>query len=178
MFLNTSIHGWGKGFARKLHIWLNYVATNFPDAVFVGRMDDDVFTCTPQIFDRLHDVKHELLYYGYPTGYPRVCSKDCVDEMFLIIGTELASRVARRKLWKDLKVSEAGCLHDGNGGHQFRHWISIYGDFIFIDEKANNKMIWYYFRSKNKTEDKKFMTPMFCEKHLLYHKATPSEMYR
>ena len=88
MFLNTSIHGWGKAFARKLHIWLNYVVTNFPDAVLVGRMEDDVFTCTPQIFDRLHDVKHELLYYGYPTGYPRACSKDCVDEMFLIIGTD------------------------------------------------------------------------------------------
>ena len=178
VFLNTSVHGWGKGFARKIHVWLNYVIANFPNAVLVGRMDDDVFTCTPQIFDRLHNVKHELLYYGYPTGYPRDCTKDCVDEMFLIIGIELARRVARRNFCDDLKVWKKGCLFDGNGGHQFRHWISIYNDFIFVDEKANNKMIWYYFEYKNQTEYKKFMTPMFCENYLLYHKATPSEIYR
>ena len=144
VFLNTSIHGKGRGFARKLHIWLNYIIANFPDAVLVGRMDDDAFTCTPQIFDRLYDVRDELLYYGYPTGYPRSCTIDCVDEMFLIIGIELARRVANRKFCEDLKLWENDCLHDGNGGHQFRRWIDIYTDFVFVDEKASNKMIFYY----------------------------------
>ena len=178
VFLNTSLHGWGRGFARKLHIWLNYVIANFPDAVLIGRMDDDVFACTPQIFDRLYDVQHKLLYYGYPTGYPRQCTIDCVDEMFLIIGIELAKRVANRAFCVDHKKQENNCLIDGNGGHKFRRWIDIYKDYIFVDEKANKKMIWYFKASKNHSEYKKYMTPMFCEKFLLYHKANPSEMYR
>ena len=179
VFLNTSIHGWSRGFAKKIHIWLNYVITHFPDAVLIGRMDDDVFACTPQIFDRLHDVKHKLLYYGYPTGYPSPCMvKDCVDEMFLIVGIDLARRVAGRNFCDDLKKSEKGCLKDGNGGHQFRHWIGIYKDFVFVDEKASNKMIWYFRGTPNKPAFKKFMTPMFCKKYLLFHKATPSEIYR
>ena len=142
VFLNTSVHGWSRGFARKIHIWLNYVITNVPDVELIGRMDDDVFACTPQIFDRLHDVKHKLLYYGYPTGYPSPCMlKDCVDELFLIVGIDLAKRVAGRNFCDDLEKSEKGCFQDGNGGHQFRHWIGIYKDIVFVDEKASNKMI-------------------------------------
>ena len=178
VFLNTSVRGWGVGFARKIHIWLRYVIANYPDTVLTGRMDDDAFTCTPQIFDRLYDVRHDLLYYGYPTGYPRDCQIDCVDEMFLIIGIELARRVARRNFCEDLDVVEKDCLEDGVGGHRFRHWISIYEDRVFVDEKANNKMIWYYREYRNQTEYKKFMTPTFCEKYLLFHKATPSELLR
>ena len=178
VFLNTSLHGWGRGFARKLHIWLNYVIANFPDAVLIGRMDDDVFACTPQIFDRIYYVKHKLLYYGYPTGYNRPCTIDCVDEMFLIIGIELAKRVANRTFCVDHKKRENNCLIDGNGGHKFRRWIDIYKDFVFVDEKANKKMIWYFKASKNHDEYKKYITPRFCEKFLLYHKANPSEMYR
>ena len=141
-------------------------------------MDDDVFVCTPQIFDRLVEVKSELLYYGYPTGYPRDCTKDCVDDMFLFIGIELARRVARRNFCEDLENWVEHCLYNGNGGHMFRYWIDMYNDFIFVDERANDKMIFYYREFNNQSEYRKYITGNFCEKYLLYHKASASDIYR
>ena len=47
-------------------------------------MDDDVFVCTQHIFNRLNEVKNPLLYYR--------CNviRDCLDDMFLFVGIELA----------------------------------------------------------------------------------------
>ena len=95
-------------------------------------------------------------------------------QIILIIGIELAKHVANRTFCVDHKTRENNCLNDGNEGHQYRRWISIYKDFVFVDEMASKKMIWYYKDSKNHNEYKKYMTPRF----LLYHKAKPSEMYR
>ena len=60
----------------------------YPEALLIGRMDDDVFVCTPQIFDRLKEVKNLLLYYGWDWVQHHL------DDMFLFIGTELARRIA------------------------------------------------------------------------------------
>ena len=175
-FLNTSVRGWGTGFAKKIHTWFKFVTTHFPDAKLVGRMDDDVFVCTPQIFDRLNEVKNELLYYGYPTGYRNTHRRDSIDDMFLFIGIELTRRVVRRNFC-DVQ-SEKHCLQDGNAGHKFRKWIEIYEDFVLVDERANKKMIFYYKHFQNQSEYRQFITGDFCEKYLLYHKASASVIYR
>ena len=177
VFLNTSVHGHGKSFARKFHSWLNYAVSNFPDAVLIGRMDDDVFACVPQIFDRLNDVKHELLYYGYPTGLVSQCPKqDCVDEMFLIVGVELARRVADRSFCDVSKVEN--CLYDGNAGHRFGHWIKIYNDIVYVNERANGRMVWFWKGTPRKADYWKYKTFDFCRHFLLYHKATASDIYK
>ena len=117
--LNTSFHGYAHRFAFKLHIWLRYVISNIPDVILIGRMDDDSFVCAPQMFHRLNEVKDELLYYGYPTGSLASCpSRECVDEMFLIIGVELAKRVAQRHFCYE--KNEELCLTDGTTEHEFR----------------------------------------------------------
>ena len=177
VFLNSTIHGW-RGFAGKLHKWLRYAVKNFPNAVLIGRMDDDVFTCVPQIFDRLNKLKHELLYYGYPTAGPRACpTQECVDEMFLVIGVELARRIADRNMCE--VKEEAHCLTDGNAGHLFRRWIQLYDDFVFINERANGKMVFFYRGTPLaiKRELTKHKTANFCKTFLLYHKANVSELY-
>ena len=177
MFLNTTVHGYDRGFSRKYHSWLNYATSNFPDAILIGRMDDDVFVCAPQIFDRLNDVKDELLYYGYPTGSLSECpTHDCVSDMFLIIGAELARRVVNRNFCKDKK--EKACLQEGNTAFMFRRWIQIYDDFVFVDEKANGRMIWFYRGTPGATKYRKYKTLNFCHNFLLYHKATVADIYR
>ena len=57
LYLNVSEHGWNNRFGKKLHTWYKYAVTVFPNATLIGRMDDDVFVCMPQIFDRLNQVK-------------------------------------------------------------------------------------------------------------------------
>ena len=171
LFLNTTFHGWGRHFALKLHIWLRYVVFNVPSATLIGRMDDDAFVCAPQMFERLNKVKDKLLYYGYTTG-PR---QECVDEMFLIVGVELAKRVANRHFCQERK--EENCLLDGNAGHKFRSWIKIYDDFVLVDERVNRKIVWFYKDTANKTDFQKYKTFDFCSKYLLFHKATVSDIY-
>ena len=177
VFLNTTVNGHGQNYAKKFHIWLNYAVSNFPDAVLIGRMDDDVFACVPQIFDRLNDVKHDLLYYGYPTGLVWQCpTQNCVDEMFLIVGVELARRVANRSFCDVNK--EENCLYDGNAGHRFGHWIKIYNDIVYVNERANGQMVWFWRGTPNKTEYEKYKTFDFCGHYLLYHKATVTDIYK
>ena len=60
VYLYTTEHGWNNNFAKKLYNWYRFAV----DALLIGRMDDDVFVCKPQIFDRLNEVKNRLLYYG------------------------------------------------------------------------------------------------------------------
>lgn len=117
VFLNSSVHGWNKNFAKKLHIWLQFVVAKFPDAFLVGRMDDDVFVCTPQVFDRLNAVANELLYYGFPIGCP---TKDCVDDMFLFLGIKVARRIANRNFCdvsseEGIRKSSANSVNHGIG---------------------------------------------------------------
>lgn len=173
VYLNTTIHGWDRGFAKKLHTWYRFAVEHFPDALVIGRMDDDVFVCTPQIFDRLNEVKHPLLYYGYESA------QDCLDDMFLFIGMDLAQRITKRHMCEDKK--ENLCLDNGNAVLQLRKWISIYNDIIRVDEKPSGKMIHFYSRGKlGKTTMQSFYRRYkqdFCKKYLLFHKANSIYMY-
>ena len=178
VFLNTTIHGYGKSFALKYHTWLRYVIYNIPDVTLVGRMDDDAFICAPQMFDRLNKVNDKLLYYGYPTGQLDQCpEQECVDDMFLIVGVELARRVANRSFCQGNSKPEEHCLNDGNAAHQFGSWIRIYDDVVLVNERANGKMVWFYRFTANKEDFQKYKTFNFCSNFLLYHKATVSDIY-
>ena len=176
VFLNATHHGWEVNNAMKLHKWLQYVLLNIKNVILIGRMDDDAFVCAPQMFERLNEVKDKLLYYGYPTGPPSACpTTGCVDEMFLIVGAALAQRVANRHICQ--KENERNCLKDGNAGHRFRSWIQGYKDFVFVNERANRKMIWYYRNTGNKGDFQRYKTYDFCSKYLLFHKANVNDIY-
>ena len=191
VFLNTTIHGWNRYFGVKLHMWIKYVVDNFPDVDLIGRIDDDVFACAPQIFDRLYNVRHDLLYYGYPTGSLGMCpTQDCVDEMFIVIGKTLAHRVANRTLCKSAEELKnktlkqlPNCLHTSEGGtgtHEFRRWIHPYQDIKLVNERENSLVLWFY-RGTPEGEVRMYhslRTWDFCRKFLLYHKATLFDLYK
>ena len=172
VFLNTTSYRWQVNTAKRLHIWLKYVLLNIPNVILIGRMDDDAFVCAPQMFERLNEVKDKLLYYGYPT---KCSDTECVDEMFIVVGVELAQRVANRNFCLERK--EKHCLGDGNAGHRFNVWIEIYNDYVYVNEKANGKMVWFYIETKHKDDFQKYKTFDFCKNMLLFHKATVSDIY-
>ena len=173
--LNATVHGYGN-FAERFYKWLRYVVKTFPDAILTGRMDDDVFLCAPQIFDRLNTVKDKLLYYGYPEGSIKRCPKqDRIDDMFLVVGIELARRVVNRSLCRHVRGHD--CLPTGNAGHKFREWIKMYDDYVFVNERANGRMIWFWRGTDGTEEYEKYKTFNFCNNFLLFHKATISDIY-
>ena len=183
VFLNSTVHGYNCWFGVKLYLWLKYVMKNFPNVSMLGRIDDDAFVCAPQIFDRLNNVKTDLLYYGYPTGSVAVCpTQDCVDDMFIIIGRTLANRVLDRPLCETGR-NLTNCLYNwefGTGAHEFRNWTLQYKDIYHVNEKINNRMIWYY-GGTSRDEIRvwrAFRTWNFCRNYLLFHKATAEDMYK
>ena len=173
VYLNTTEHGWNNNFAKKLYNWYKFAVEHFPDALLIGRMDDDVFVCTPQIFDRLNEFKNPLLYYGYNVV------QGCLDDMFLFVGIELARRIAKRNMC-DIERSEH-CLQNGNAVVELKKWISIYSDVVRVDERKSHKMVHFYARkSWGQAQMKEMYTwhkHDFCKHYLLFHKATPVYMY-
>ena len=182
VFLNSTVHGHNRGFGVKLYVWLKYVMTKFPNVSMLGRMDDDAFLCTPQIFDRLYGVKHNMLYYGYPTALSICPTRDCIDDMFMIIGKTLASRIVSRPLCRNGKVYP-NCLNvskNVNRPLEFRQWIMPYKDIMLVDERENNRMIWHYKDTPKREIQiwRAFRTWDFCRKYLLFHKAKISDIYK
>ena len=180
VFLNTTITGYSVHYAMKIHMWLTYATKTFPEAALIGRMDDDVFACVPQVFDRLNVVKDELLYYGYSTGTVRQCpTQDCLDDMFLFVGVTLARRMAKRSFCQDRM--EKNCLEEeAEGippGNMFRRWLKIYDDLVHINERNNGRMIWFYRGTTDIQQYTKYKTINFCNNFLLYHTATISDLY-
>ena len=180
-FLNSTVHGWNKSFGKKLHTWFKFAVASFPDAILFSRMDDDAFVCTPQVFDRLNQIKSPFLYYGYPTGSLEKCpTQDCVDDMFIFVGVELVKRVSSRNFCEE-KLEE-NCLYDGDSPIVIRKWISIYIDEIhFVNEKHTGNFVYFYGPGLVGTSEmenmyKKYKTD-FCKKHLLFHKSRPSYIY-
>ena len=119
VYLNTTEHGWNNNFAKKLYNWYRFAVEQYPDALLIGRIDDDVFVCTPQIFDRLNEVKNPLLYYGWGWG-----RHNHLDDMFLFIGTELARRITKRKMCATERSEH--CLGNGNAVNKLYQWLFIY----------------------------------------------------
>ena len=101
---------------------------------------------------------------------------DCMDDMFLVVGRELAQRVVGRRFCTE--SPEPNCLRDGNAAYQLRYWIRIYNDFVVVDEKTNGRMIWFYKYSPNKRRYEQFKTNDFCKEYLLFHKASLQDLYR
>ena len=186
-YFNSTVHGWNKEFAKKLHSWYRFVAATYPDAMLVGRMDDDVFCCVPQMFDRLVEVQHPLLYYGYQIYVPKKCpTNDCIDDMFVFVGMELVQRIARGHFCVD--QNETNCLHDGMGWQKLRDWISPFSNETrFVND--NSKIIFFWDNQKeNPNYNVSASARMrdiynkhgksFCKKYLLFHKASAKYIYQ
>ena len=174
VYLHTTEHGWNVNFGKKLYNWYKFAVAHFPDAMLIGRMDDDVFVCTPQIFDTLNEVKNPLLYYGYNIW------GGLLDDMFLFVGSEIARRITKEKMCEKEKATQ-DCLENGNAVKKLAKWISKYPDVVTVDETKSRKMV-HCFAPGNRgqsTMEEKFSSVKhdFCVNHILFHKASAQHMY-
>ena len=185
-YFNSSVHGWNKEFAKKLFSWYKFVERTFPDAILVGRMDDDVFSCVPQIFDRLLTIKGPLLYYGYKIKAPKKCpTNDCIDDMFVFVGMEIVRRIVKGHLCVDQNIKN--CSQDGLAWQKLREWISPFSNETRF-ENDNSQMIFFYDSQKDHPDFKVNASvrmrnlydkygKSFCKKYLLFHKASVKYIY-
>ena len=179
LYLNSTVQGWNNAFAWKLYVWYKIVAKTFPDTVLVGRMDDDVFCCTPQVFDRLMEFNDPFLYYGFRLSAGNVCpTNDCIDDMFLFVGIEIVRRITRGNFC-DARQSE-GCLRSKFPWKNLREWIQLSSNSTRVVHD-NSKMIYFYSgptsaKVRMETLYKKYKKD-FCKKYILFHKASARYIY-
>ena len=186
-YFNSTVHGWNKEFAKKLFSWYSFVARNFPDAILVGRMDDDVFSCVPQMFDRLYEIMDPFLYYGFRINVPTRCPpNDCVDDMFVFVGMELVRRIVRGRLCVDDNIKN--CSPDGLAWQRLREWILPFNNetkivhdnskfIFFFDRKKENPKSRFNAEAKMKALYRK-NRKSFCKNYLLFHKASVKYIYQ
>ena len=181
VYLNSTIRGWDKAFAWKLYVWYKIVAETYPDADLVGRIDDDVFCCTPQVFDRLKEINDPFLYYGYHLSVKgTLCpTADCVDDMFLFVGMELVRRIVRGNVC-DGQLRDT-CLKSVYPWQNVRHWIHLSSNNTKVVHD-NSKMIYFYSGTSSGKETMKRLYHRykheFCKKYILFHKASPKYIYQ
>ena len=105
---------------------------------------------------------------------------DCVDDMFLFVGIELARKLARRNFCEEKR--EANCLIDGDTPIQLRKWLSLYDrDIMFVNERSTGKVIYFYGQPLVGSDEmentyQRYKTD-FCQKYLLFRKSSARYMY-
>ena len=163
----------GRQSGLQLIVWYRFLAKYFPEAEMVVRMDDDVFFCAPQMFQRIFRIRSETIYYGY------MSKARYIQDMFVVLGMELVRRISQRLYCRqgiEACIVDSGLTETGNAGHSLKKWLELYDDFTTV---ADNMYMFYYQRLTKHKEKlyASYKTADFCEKFLLYHKAGVAELY-
>jgi len=58
LFLNSTFSDKAKGFGEKLDLWLRYAYRNFPNALLISKVDDDVYICDDFFYKKLQEDYH------------------------------------------------------------------------------------------------------------------------
>ncbi|XP_060074753.1 uncharacterized protein LOC132554453 [Ylistrum balloti] len=169
VFLNVTSVGRGVRFGEKLYVWIKYIHEKYPDASLGAKLDDDVFLCVPQVFQRIDQFKSPTLYYGWSHGTG--CSVDIdkrVDEMFVVLGKDLIGRIAKRRYCVGEKCKPSVDLIDTDyGGTSIGSWLSIYND---VDHQPDNYRIVQFGRN-HEQEMLENIKENFCSRYVLNHKS-------
>ncbi|KAL3862576.1 hypothetical protein ACJMK2_008533 [Sinanodonta woodiana] len=144
VFLNSSYSGYVVRFSEKK-------CTNGFVIKQVAKMDDDVFLCVNKMIQRLSNLKHRRLYYGWQHN----------KEYMQIDEIERSQCNNKSEL-----------VDEGWGGKSIGLWLSVYDDVITVPDNQN---IIYYNRVMKPPIDIR-KEENFCQKYLLYHKASVSDM--
>lgn len=141
IFINSSFSGRAVKFGDKLIRWYQYVFRTYPNIKWVGKCDDDVVVNTEKMNDITIRNYSPLLYMGWKHGTCDKPSQTCrIDEMIVIIGSELLNRLVKRKYCNTEQCDKTTNLYDTNyGGTSLGLWLSIYDDIKMVS--LNNQMI-------------------------------------
>ena len=87
IFLNSTHVGRANKFGEKLYLWFQAVNQLHPEAEFVGKVDDDTYVCSDELWPYLWNTITNKSYIGYQHTKPSMR----MDELLVFIGSELLS---------------------------------------------------------------------------------------
>lgn len=167
MYLHVPEQGYAKKFGRKMFVLLNYIYQVHPEAYLGIRIDDDVFLCVPQIFQRLDELKSPNLYYGWRHGKRDVMEPSVwIDEMFLVLGKNIMKWVSNQTYCGSFICEEEALQDTDYGDTSLRNWITEYKDIDFHSDNERIKHIRINADSKNWTN---YVTLDYCETNVVFH---------
>lgn len=174
VYLNVSEHGWSIKFGKKMFVLLKYIHQNYPEADLGIRVDDDVFLCVPQIFQRLKEIMSPNLYYGLTFSDKKNIGP--IDEMFLVLGKHIINWVANQTFCEYSKCENNTLQDAGHGTISLLNWIQHYKDIDFYSDFRRIKHINV---SATETKWRKYATLGYCMDHFVFHKVKISSfMYK
>lgn len=135
-FINTTYTGRAVRFGDKLIRWFNFVLKSFSNVAWIAKTDDDIYMHTHQVFKLIKLHYSPLMYMGY-RHHPgnRINANSRMDEAFVVIGIELATRLVSRRYCNNTSACDRDRdLHDTNyGGTSLGIWLSIYDDIYAVN---------------------------------------------
>ena len=192
-FLNSSFTGNAHGFGEKLDIWFKYAHKNYPNIELIGKADDDVFLCNPQMFNRLEQISAKRLYYGFYHNEEKdkkantIAKMNRHDEMFVILGRDLIYDILQKpychpetsKNCNDPKMSN---IDTNFGGTSLGSWIENVSRRVKLI-KANDEIVHYknkkfYQEMREKYIESSQVQQNFCNDYLLFHKSSAQDMMK
>ena len=177
--LNASHEGYGVRFAEKLFRYYSYVVnnTNLKYVKYIVKMDDDVVLCPKQLFEYLDGSDlTEKSYAGWfhemNTWNSQIDSHHRSDEMFVLLGRDLVTRIASKTYCEHEKKSKCdslGQLYDTGdwAGTSLGVWLSQMKD---INPLPMNDVFDHYSNYHYRTKER--LKP---ENTLLFHPARTPE---
>jgi len=51
IYLNVKNYGYSRHYSEKLYKWFVFATNNYPDAMLIGKIDDDVYLCVHNLFE-------------------------------------------------------------------------------------------------------------------------------
>ena len=130
--INSKYSGRANHFGEKLYRWLKLALDLFPNAEAISKMDDDAYLCPRELVSGIYSKLTPLLYYGYmhkPNSPGRFGLVKRIDEAMVVLGRELATRIATRSYCPYQSGCADGSLVDTNfGGTSLGLWVGAYDD--------------------------------------------------
>ena len=196
MFLDSKYSGRAVRFGEKLALWLKLAHATWPNAAWVGKADDDIYICesaimliqaklTPTAYlGWMHQLSLGSILSGLDAKDPAIGVDSNLlmraDEMFVILGSELVRRIAKRRYCDSdvdrtcgCKVQSADCdLQDTDyGGTSLAIWLSSYDD---VDIVALNLFVAHSVPPQLVDACQRVVTQpaterKICDTHAVYH---------
>jgi len=188
--MSAALSGYAICFSTRMLFWFKYAVSSFPKSELIAKMDDDVYPCFPNLFERICRVRNKTLYYGWKHGgSDQIISSDTrVDEMFVVVGRELVDRIVKRKYcgcFENTIMSDAcnkrnskeELISHGFADMALGEWLSVYNDNVI--RVSDNRYIRHFsYLFVDRMENHKYAVPQFCLKNYIFHKSSIYTMYK
>lgn len=152
--------------SKNVYIMYKHIYMNFPHLKLVIRLDDDVFLCVPQVFQRLHNVIDTNLYYG-----KKLIPNDVIDESFVVLGNHVIKWIAEQTLCMS-KTCSNDMLMEIDDNLFFQNLLKSFKNIQII---SDNEKINHIDIPAESNEWVRYVDPDFCKSHIAFYKIKKAQ---